>query len=182
MATPLSVLTEQEHAQAMMRFGVLQPFLEGHVELRQLAQHHQLALRTLRRWVHRYTTEGLAGLVRQRRSDRGGRRRLPAELHQCLEGLALQTLPLRVAVIRRQVCALAHQQELTPPSDSLAYAVVRQFPSALTTLAHQGAEAYHQRFDRLLRRGAEAPNAIWQADHGSLDPLLVRDGQASAKP
>jgi transposase-like protein len=93
MVTPLSVLTEQERAQAMAHFGVLQPFLEGQVELRQLAQQHQLAPRTLRRWVHRYTTEGLAGLVRQRRGDRGGRRRLPAELQQCLEGLALQIPP-----------------------------------------------------------------------------------------
>ena len=81
MVTPLSALTEQERAQAMARFGVLQPFLEDDVELRQLAQQHQLALRTLRRWVQRYTTEGLAGLVRQRRTDRGGHRRLPAELH-----------------------------------------------------------------------------------------------------
>jgi hypothetical protein len=121
MATPLSVLTEQERAQAMARFDVLQPFLEGQVELRQLAQQHQLALRTLQRWVQRYTTEGLAGLVCQRRSDRGVRRRLPAELHQCLEGLALQTPPLNVAV-------------------------------------------------------------IWQADHCLLDLLLVRDGQAPAKP
>jgi putative transposase len=182
MVTPLSALTEQERAQAWARFGVLKPFLEGQVELRQLAQQHQLALRTLRRWVQRYTTEGLAGLVRQRRNDRGGRRRLPTELQQCIEGLALQTPPLSVAVIHRQVCELAHQQELTPPSYSLVYAVVRQLPSALMTLAHQGAKAYHQRFDLLHCREAEAPNAIWQADHCMLDMLLVRDGQAPAKP
>lgn len=182
MVTPLSALTAQERAQAMARFGVLQPFLEGQVELRQLAQQHQLALRTLRRWVQRYTTEGLAGLVRQRRSDRGGRRRLPAELHQCLEGLALQTPPLSIAVIHRQVCALAHQRGITPPSYSLVYAVVRQLPSALTTLAHQGAKAYRQRFDLLHRREAEAPNVIWQADHCLLDILVLREGQAPAKP
>ena len=182
MVTPLSALTEQERAQAMARFGVLQPFLEDDVELRQLAQQHQLALRTLRRWVQRYTTEGLAGLVRQRRTDRGGHRRLPAELHQCIEGLALQTPPLSVAVIHRKVCELAHQHEITPPSYSLVYAVVRQLPSALMTLAHQGSKAYHQRFDLLHRREAEAPNVIWQADHCFLDILVLRDGQAPAKP
>jgi putative transposase len=47
--------------------------------------------------------------------------------------------------------------------------VVRQLPSALMTLAHQGSKAYHQRFDLLHRREAEAPNAIWQADHCWLD-------------
>jgi putative transposase len=107
MVTPLSALTEQEREQAMARFGVLQPFLEDAVELRQLAQQQQLALRTLRRWVHRYTTEGLAGLVRQRRTDRGGHRRLPAELHQCIEGLALQAPPLSVAVIHPR-CVSSH--------------------------------------------------------------------------
>ncbi len=182
MVTPLSALTAQERAQAMARFGMLQPFLEDHVELRQLAQQHQLAPRTLRRWVQHYTTGGLAGLVRQRRSDRGGHRRLPAELQQCIEGLALQTPPLSVAVIHRKVCALAHQHEMTPPSYSLVYAVVRQLPSALTTLAHQGSKAYHQRFDLLHRREAEAPDAIWQADHCLLDLLLVREGKAPAKP
>jgi putative transposase len=179
---PLSALTEQERVQAMARFSILQPFLEGQVELRQLAQQHQLALRTLWRWVQRYTTGGLAGLVRQRRTDRGRRRRLPAELQQCIEGLALQTPPLSVAVIHRKVCELAHQHEVTPPSYSLVYAVVRQLPSALTTLAHHGAKAYHQRFDLLHRREAEVSNAIWQADHCWLDILLVRDGQAPAKP
>jgi putative transposase len=166
----------------MARFGVLQPFLEDDVELRQLAQQHQLAPRTLRRWVQRYTTEGLAGLVRQRRTNRGGHRRLPAELHQCIEGLALQTPPLSVAVIHRQVCELAHQHEMTPPSYSLVYAVVRQLPSALMTLAHQGSKAYHQRFDLLPRREAEAPNVIWQADHCLLDILVLREGQTPAKP
>jgi putative transposase len=121
-------------------------------------------------------------LVRQRRTDRGGHRRLPAELHQCIEGLALQTPPLSVAVIHRKVCELAHQREITPPSYSLVYTVVRQLPPALMTLAHQGAKAYHQRFDLLHRREAEAPNAIWQADHCLLDILVLREGQAPAKP
>jgi putative transposase len=101
MGTRLSHLTEQERAQAMERFQVLRPFLEHHVELASIAHQHQRSLRTLRRWVQRYQTGGLAGLVRQRRTDRGGRRRLPTELRQCVEGLALQTPPLSIAVIHR---------------------------------------------------------------------------------
>jgi putative transposase len=89
---------------------------------------------------------------------------------------------LSIAVIHRKVCELALQREITPPSYSLVYAVVRQLPSALTTLAHQGAKAYRQRFDLLHRREAEAPNAIWQADHCLLDILVLREGQAPAKP
>jgi putative transposase len=109
MMTLLSHLTEAERAQAMARFQVLRPFLEDQVELTALARQHSLSLRTLRRWVQRYDTEGLAGLVRNRRMDRGRHRRLSPALHQCVEGLALQTPPLSIGVIHRQICALAQQ-------------------------------------------------------------------------
>lgn len=129
MMTLLSHLTEAERAQAMARFQVLRPFLEGQVELTALARQHSLSLRTLQRWVQRYDTEGLVGLVRNRRTDRGRPRRLSPALHQCVEGLALQTTPLSIAVIHRQICALAQQHQMRPPSYSLIYAMVRQLPT-----------------------------------------------------
>jgi putative transposase len=182
MVTPLTHLTEHERAQALERFHLLQPLLAGHVALLPLARQHQLSVRTLRRWVRRYETDGLTGLVRKRRTDRGGRRRLSPALHHVVEGLALQTPPLTVAVIHRQVCALACQHGTTPPSYSLVCDIVRHLPAALTTLAHHGTKAYKQRFDLLHRREAEGPNAIWQADHCYLDILILREGQAPAKP
>jgi len=182
MTILLSHLTEAQRAQAMARFQVLRPFLEGQVELTAIARQHPLSLRTLRRWVQRYDTEGLAGLVRQRRTDRGRHRRLSPALHQCVEGLALQSPPLSIAVIHRQICGLALQHQMRPPSYSLIYAMVRQLPTALATLAHQGSKAYRQRFDLLHRREAEASNVIWQADHCLLDILVLHDGQAPAKP
>jgi putative transposase len=182
MTMLLSQLTEAEHAQAMARFQVVRPFPEGQVELTAIARQHSLSRRTLRRWVQRYDIEGMAGLVRQRRTDRGRPRRLSPALHQCVEGLALQTPPLSIAVIHRQICVLAQQHQLRPPSYSLIYAIMRRLPTALTTLAHQGSKAYRQRFDLLHRREADAPNAIWQADHCLLDILVLREGQAPAKP
>jgi putative transposase len=177
MVTPLSELTEQERAQAVERFHVLRPFLEEDISLLQIASQQQVSLRTLRRWIQRYHIEGLPGLIRKRRADRGERRRLPSYLQQLVEGLALQTPPLSIAVIHRKVCELAQQHDLKPPSYGLVYDIVRQLPTALTTLAHDGSKAYKQRFDLLHRREAQAPNEIWQADHCLLDILLVRDGQ-----
>src|SRR5712691_978239 len=182
MVTALSELTEQERAQAVERFHVLRPFLEEDIPLLQIASQQQVSLRTLRRWIERYHIEGLPGLIRKRRADRGERRRLPSYLQQFVEGLALQTPPLSVAIMHRKVCELAQQHDLKPPSYGLVYDIVRQLPTALTTLAHEGAKAYKQRFDLLHRREAQAPNEIWQADHCLLDILLVRDGQAPAKP
>src|SRR5438128_11642676 len=121
MVTPLTHLTEHERAQALERFHLLRPFLEEQVALLPIAHQHHVSLRTLRRWVQRYATEGLTGLVRKRRTDRGGRRRLSPALHHVVEGLALQTPPLSVAVIHRQVCEFACQQGATPPRYSLVY-------------------------------------------------------------
>ena len=182
MVTPLSELTEQERTQAVERFHVLRPFLEEDISLLQIASQQQVSLRTLRRWIQRYHIEGLPGLIRKRRADRGERRRLPSYLQQLVEGLALQTPPLSIAVIHRKVCELAQQHDLKPPSYGLVYDIVRQLPTALTTLAHEGSKAYKQRFDLLHRREAQAPNEIWQADHCLLDILLVRDGQPPGKP
>jgi putative transposase len=182
MGRALTELTDHERATAMARFHLLQPFLEHHVALTDLVRQHQRPLRTLRRWVQRYRTAGLAGLVRTPRRNRGTRRRLPSMLHQCVEGLALQRPPLTIAAIHRQVAAFAQQHGLRPPSYGLVYTLVHQLPAALTTLAHQGSKAYMQRFDLLYRREAEAPNALWQADHSQLDLLVVRDGQPPAKP
>src|SRR5712692_7301322 len=182
MVLPLTQLTERERAKAMEHFDVWRPALEGREQLAAIADQHQLSLRTLQRWIRRYHTEGLAGLSRQRRTDRGDHRRLPPELHQFVEGLALQHPPLTVALIHRRVSELARQRQLKPPSYGVIYNIVSQLPSGLTTLAHQGTKAYQQRFDLLHRREADGPNAIWQADHCVLDVLLVREGQAAAKP
>jgi putative transposase len=182
MARVLTELTDRERAEAMARWQVVRPFLEEDAALTDIARQHSYPLRTLRRWVQRYRAEGLAGLVRTPRRDRGTCRRLPLVLHQCVEGLALQTPPLSIALIHRQVSTLARQHNIPPPSYGLVYTIVRRLSPALTTLAHHGAKAYKQRFDLLHRREAEAPNAIWQADHCYLDILVLRQGQAPAKP
>jgi putative transposase len=182
MVLPLTDLTEQERAQAMERFDILRPGLEGREDLATIAHRHQMSPRTLQRWLWRYHTDGLAGLSRKRRIDRGKHHRLPSELHQLIEGLALQRPPLTVALIHRQICELARQHGLKPPSYGIVYNIINQLPLGLTTLAHQGTKAYQQRFDLLHRREADGPNAIWQADHCLLDVLLIREGQAPAKP
>jgi putative transposase len=58
MVLPLTDFTEQERAQAMARFEVLKPVLEGREQLSPLAKRHQLSPRTLQRWLQRYHTEG----------------------------------------------------------------------------------------------------------------------------
>lgn len=178
----LSTLSAAARQQAMARFQVIQPFVERGVPLPEVARHHNVALRTTRRWVQHYRAGGLVALSRPRRASRGLRRRVTPNMIQRIEALALQIPPLSVAAIHRQVVTLATAQGLPTPGYRTVYNIIRRIAPALRTLAHHGSKAYHETFDLLYRREAEAPNAIWQADHTLLDLLLTDDKGRPSKP
>lgn len=171
----LSGLSEAERAQAFERFELLKPSLEGGVPLARLARELGIALRTARRWAAQYRRDGLAGLARRERSDRG-ERRLSKNLQQVIEGLALKKPPLSAASIHRQVVTLAGQLGEPPPSYGTVYAVIRDLDPGLVTLAHEGTKAYAEAFDLIHRHEASGPNAVWQADHTELD-IWLKDGR-----
>ena len=49
---------------ALSRFKIIAPFLEDGLPLTQIARHHDIPLRTLRRWVTRYRQVGVSALSR----------------------------------------------------------------------------------------------------------------------
>jgi putative transposase len=178
----LSAPAETQRAQALLHFRLIRPFLEDGVPLTQIASVHQLSVRTLRRWVRQYRVDGLAGLSRAARKDRGHRRSLTPHLQQVIEGLALQTPRRTVATIYRETARISREHNWTPPSYSTIKRIVRQIDPALTTLAHEGSTAYQEAFDLIYRHQASAPNEVWQADH-SLLPIVVLNAHGKpAKP
>ena len=74
--------TEAQRDQAMARWQILRPHIEDGVPLARLAGHGGVAGRTLQRWAARYRADGLVGLARRERADRGARR-FPDELRLC---------------------------------------------------------------------------------------------------
>ena len=64
----LSTLSAAARQQAMARFQIIQPFVERGVPLPEVARHHNVALRTARRWVQHYRAGGLVALSRPRRA------------------------------------------------------------------------------------------------------------------
>src|SRR5947209_917569 len=111
---PLSSLSEAQRTQALERFALLRPALEGHISQTQLAREQQIPLSTIQRWIKQYREQGLAGLANATRSDKGKSRRLPAEAITLIEGLALQKPPRSMAAIHRQVSTIATEQGWTP--------------------------------------------------------------------
>lgn len=121
----LASATEAQREQALERFSLIQPFLEGDIPLTHVAAMQRLPLRTLRQWVQRYRQEGPLGLIRKGRSDRGKRRALPADLVRLIEGLALHRPERSIAAIHRQVTKVAIDQGWQRPSYSRVYDIVR---------------------------------------------------------
>jgi putative transposase len=176
MTSPsLTALSEAQREQALERFQIVRPFLDEGIPLARVARERGILLRTLQRWVVRYRHEGLAGLARKGRSDRG-KSRFSDNLRRAIEGLALKKPPLSAASIHRQLVTLAEQLGEAPPSYSTVSAVIRDLDPALVTLAHEGTKAYADAFDLVYRHEATGPNAIWQADHTELD-IVLKDGR-----
>ena len=128
-----------------------------------------------------YRATGLVGLVRAKRSDMGNRK-LPAELVDLIEGMALCKPRPSVAAIHRNLIALAAQHKWTPPSYSSVYGVVRGLAPAMMTLAQDGPAAFRDRYELIYRHRAECPNAIWQADHTLLDVMVLDANEKAVRP
>jgi putative transposase len=174
-------LTEQERSLALDRFQILRPCLEDGVPLARVAEENHLSVRTVRRWAESYRQFGLAGLCRKGRADKRKRRMSPT-LQQLIEGLALQEPPLTAAAVHRQAASVAARLNEPVPSYRTVQRVIQRMDPALVTLAHEGTKSYSDRFDLVHRREAEAPNAIWQADHSELDVLVKGDDGKPRKP
>src|SRR5258706_14529132 len=86
----LTQLAEADRTAALARFRLLRPHLEDQVPLARVAREQGRELRTLQRWLRAYQQQGLAGLTRRARRDRG-RRALPAALVELTQRLALRS-------------------------------------------------------------------------------------------
>lgn len=147
-----------------------------------IAAESGVALRTLTRWSAKYRADPTSrSLTRPARSDRG-RRRIPAELVELIEALALRRPEPTAAFIHRRVSDIAEDRGLTAPSYSSVRAIIGAIDPGLRTLAQHGDAAYRDRFELVLRRSAARPNEQWQADHTLLDVAVLDKAGAPVRP
>lgn len=177
----LAELSDNQRRQALARFQLLQPYLEGRTSLKSIVEVHRISRRTAQRWVKQYREKGLVGLARQPRRDRG-QRRIEEELQQLIEALALQKTRPTAAAIHRQIAPIAGQQGWSVPSYECVNEIVQALEPDLALLAHEGSRAYKQAYDLLYRREANVPNEIWQADHTCMNIWLVTEDGDTMRP
>jgi putative transposase len=178
---PLAALTEDARVTAMARWETLRPAVEDGVPLTRAAADAGVALRTAQRWLAAYRASGLVALAPPPRSDRGSRRTHPG-LVAFVEGLALRRPAPSIAHVHRRTTQLADENGWSAPSYATVRQIIRGMDPGLTTLAHEGPAAYRDRFELALRWEAEAPNAIWQADHTQLNVMVLDARGRPARP
>ena len=139
------------------RMAVLGPHLFDGVPLTQAAESAGVPLRTARWWPAAYRGSGSAGLSREARSDRGSHR-MPPQLRDLVEGLALRRPPPRIAEVHRAVCAVATAQGLPTPSYEVVRRIIHQLTPGLVALAHHDEDVYRDGFELVLRRESAAAN------------------------
>ena len=134
---------------ALVRFKVIAPFLEACIPLPQIAQTHDIPVRTLRRWLARYRAGGLSSLGRLPRNST----KITAPWWQPMaEALALEKPKRYVAGIHRLLRDYAQEQGQAAPAYSTVRAWLNKLEPALMTLAHQGRKAYDNKYDLIYRR------------------------------
>nr|WP_255630899.1 helix-turn-helix domain-containing protein [Novosphingobium sp. FKTRR1] len=158
---------------AIERYRVLEPHLADGIPLADLARTGTLSERTLQRWLGRYRAEGLAGLARLPRNDRG-RLHLPEHLVELTRTLATKRPRPPVAAIHRKVQELAIAHGHRTPSYAAVARVVRAIPASQIAAASDPA-VYRDQHELVHRREAATSNEMWQADHTVLDILVLDD-------
>jgi putative transposase len=135
-AAPFASLSEARQAQAMARYEVLRPHLDGTVPLPRAAADAGVPLRTAERWLARYRRGGLAALARPVRSD-AGTRRSPDDLVALIEGLGLKRPRSSAATIHRRVGGIAKARGWRAPSYGTVHAILARLDPAMVTLSHE---------------------------------------------
>jgi putative transposase len=120
-------------------------------------------------------------LRRSGRSDHGGRR-LPEQMVEFIEGLALRRPPPKMAEVHRAVNVVGVERGWPPVSYSVVRRIVVGLDRGLLALAHHGSDVYRDEFELVMRREAAHPNDIWQADHTWLDLMVLDQAGRPARP
>ncbi len=101
---------------------------------------------------------------------------------ELIEGLYLSRPRPPLTQVYRKVCRVAREQGWKEPSYDQVYRIVQRLPPALETLAHEGARAYREQFEVLVRFEASRANELWQVDHCRLHIWLVNERGRASKP
>jgi putative transposase len=184
----LAELTATEREQAMARYQLIAPLL-GQEKLSQadwqaVAEQAERSIKTIKRWVKRYQTSGLAGLARQQRSDKGIRRTVSVKMQRTIEALYLENRYRSMETVHTMTTAYARKQGEPIPSYTVVREICQTLPPSVVYMAHYGERAWRNKFEPISRHESHTPNERWQMDHCQLDLLVIdpQSGEVLGRP
>ena len=83
-------LTVEERDRAYQKYQLIESYLNNSCSLKSISKRSNIPLRTLSSWVEKYKRDGLLGLARQSRKDKGMLRKLNQEIVKLTEALYLE--------------------------------------------------------------------------------------------
>lgn len=144
-----------------------------------------VSLRTLTRWATQDRADPTPhGLEPTRRTD-SGRRRIPAELIEVIEALALRRPEPTAAYIHRRVSDIANERGLAVPSYSSVRAIIATIDPDLRTLAQHGHAAYRDQFELVASNNSPPPSTEPESRYqeGSLlGSICSKAAESSSSP
>ena len=172
-------LSEDEREEAQKKYKLIAPYINGEASLKSIAKQQNISTRTLSYWVKGYRTEGLLGLSRKARNDKGLPKKIQPEMYDIVKALYLKNQHATNASIYRLVVSYCQTKGYYQPSYRSVCNIIRLIPKDIAFLSHEGSNAYKQKYDLLCMRNSTRPNHIWQADHVLMD---VKIANAKNKP
>jgi putative transposase len=121
------------------------------------------------RFVSAFQKNGIDGLARKSRKDKGGRRGISSEFQKIIEGICLQKPKPTLAWVHRKIKDYCARESLAVPCYSVVWRIYEAIPGEQKVYAHEGEKAYKHEYGIIHRWSAAYPNEIWQCDHKEFD-------------
>ncbi len=181
----LAHLTLAERTEVEERLRLLRPILDGTEKLLSVADTSGISRRTLKRWLAAYRLYGPAGLIPQRRANRGLYRVLSQEQRELIENAVHETPARSVKEIYSAVLAMGQQGSRKPPSyRTVALFIQRHYPKR-TLKKRTPVASYDLKTPALYRTNGQAelssPNELWHIGKGALDVDIINERAQAAR-
>ena len=116
-----------------------------------------------------YQTNGLDGLARKPRKDKGTRKAVSNEFQKLIEGMCLQKPKPTLRWVHRKLKEHCQKEGLKVPCYSVVWRIYDKIPGEQKVYAHEGEKAYKHEYAIIHRWTGDYPNHIWQCDHKEFD-------------
>lgn len=178
----LTELTEEKRDYAYGKYKIIESYINNQETLKAAVLQHNIPRRTLNFWISKYKEQGLVGLSRKSRCDKGIGRKSDKSIMEFIEALCLHYPNASASNIHKLVSEHYKESDLYIPSYRTVCKIISNIPADLKFLKQQGTKAYKQKYDLLHIRNSNKSNEIWQADHVLMDIEILNDKAILQRP